>query len=74
MSGDDERHDDDHTGGVVPELRARVAELKVELSDALRAVLHNFGIDGAHYVTTHVLTERGKRQANDAVPLNDGSR
>ena len=33
MSGDDERHDGDHMASVVPELRARIAELEAALDE-----------------------------------------
>ena len=44
-------------------LRSRVAELDADLRETLRAVLHHFGPDGAHKVTTTTLDLKSKRSS-----------
>ncbi len=44
--------------GEADSLKARIAELESDLRETLRAVLYNFGPDGAKVVTEHVVAAR----------------
>ena len=41
----------------------RIVELEADLADTLRAVMHHFGPDGAHKVTTTTLDLKSKRSS-----------
>jgi hypothetical protein len=56
MSGDDDRHDSDHTPGIVPELTARIAALEGATVVAAGASLSVAGASASVWATLDRVT------------------